>query len=147
MTRLPAKLIPSHFDCVRGYENRNLDGLLQSSFSPWWSSEISSLRVMVEHRLARLVQLGIRQARYCGRAKTKFQLYLAATVTNLTLLTDKMGLTGDLDPELPVFNAVAHPDIDCSANQRGNLAWALVCLTWAFLPPLLFPKHTFRPNF
>ena len=79
--------------------------------------------------------------------KTKFQLYLAATVANLTLLTDKMGLTGDLNPELPVFNAVAHPDIDCCANQRGNLAWALVSLTWAFLPPLLFPKHAFRPNF
>ena len=37
-------------------------------------------RVVVEHRLARLVQLGIRQARYFGRVKTKFQLYLAATV-------------------------------------------------------------------
>ena len=34
-------------------------------------------RVVVEHRLARLVQLGIRQARYFGRAKTRFQLYLA----------------------------------------------------------------------
>ena len=43
-------------------------------------------RVVVEHRLARLVQLGIRQARYFGRAKTRFQLYLAATVTNLTLV-------------------------------------------------------------
>ena len=29
-------------------------------------------RVVVEHRLARLVQLGIRQARYFGRVKTKF---------------------------------------------------------------------------
>ena len=35
-------------------------------------------RRVVEHRLARLVQLGIRQSRYFGRAKTKFQLYLAA---------------------------------------------------------------------
>ena len=40
-------------------------------------------RVVVEHRLARLVQLGIRQARYFGRVKTRFQLYLAATVANL----------------------------------------------------------------
>ena len=109
-------------------------------------AQYRQLRVVVEHRLARLVQLGIRQARYSGRAQTKFQLYLAATVANLTLLTGKMGLTGDLDPELPVFNAVAHLDIDCSANQRGNLTWALGCLTWAFLPPLLFPKHAFRPN-
>ena len=37
--------------------------------------EYRQRRVVVEHRL---VQLGIRQARYFGRAKTKFQLYLAA---------------------------------------------------------------------
>src|ERR1035437_7099192 len=43
-------------------------------------------RQAVEHRLARLVQLGIRQARYVGRAKTLFQLLMAATVANLTLL-------------------------------------------------------------
>ena len=44
--------------------------------------EYRQRRVVVEHRLARLVQLGIRQSRYFGRAKTKFQLYLAATVAN-----------------------------------------------------------------
>ena len=38
--------------------------------------EYRARRVVVEHRLARLVQLGIRQARYFGRVKTKFQLYL-----------------------------------------------------------------------
>ena len=53
-------------------------------------------RVVVEHRLARLVQLGIRQARYFGRARTRFQLYLAATVANLTLVAGKDGLTGDV---------------------------------------------------
>ena len=47
-------------------------------------TEYRQLRVVVEHRLARLVQLGIRQARYFGRARPKFQLYLAATVANLT---------------------------------------------------------------
>ena len=38
------------------------------------------LRVVAEHRLARSATggLGIRQARYFGRVKTKFQLYLAA---------------------------------------------------------------------
>ena len=50
--------------------------------------------MVVEHRLARLVQLGIRQARYIGRVKTKFQLYLASTVANLTLLGGRLGLTG-----------------------------------------------------
>ena len=42
-------------------------------------------RQVVEHRLARLVQLGLRQSRYFGRAKTQFQLLMAATVANLTL--------------------------------------------------------------
>jgi hypothetical protein len=43
-------------------------------------------RQVVEHRIARLVQLGIRQARYIGRTKTLFQFCLAAAVANLTLL-------------------------------------------------------------
>ena len=43
-------------------------------------------RQAAEHRLARLMQLGVRQARYVGRAKTLCQLLLAATVANLTLV-------------------------------------------------------------
>ena len=110
-------------------------------------TEYSQLRVVVEHRLARLVQLGIRQARYFGRAKTKFQLYLAATVANLTLLTDKMGLTGDPDPELSACTAVVRANVDCSTNRLDNLVWPLACLTSVFLLISPFPKHTFRPNF
>jgi hypothetical protein len=40
-------------------------------------------RVVVEHRLARLGQLGMGQARYLGRAKTRCQLLLLATIANL----------------------------------------------------------------
>lgn len=40
-------------------------------------------RVGVEHALARLARLGIGQARYRGREKTRFQLQMAATVANL----------------------------------------------------------------
>ena len=40
-------------------------------------------RVVVEHRLARLGQLGIGQARYGGRKKVRFQVLLAATLANL----------------------------------------------------------------
>jgi hypothetical protein len=40
-------------------------------------------RVVVEHRLARLGQLGMGQARYVGRAKTRCQLLLLATIANL----------------------------------------------------------------
>ena len=63
-------------------------------------------RVVVEHRLARLVQLGIRQSRYFGRAKTKFQLYLAATVANLTLVAAKFGLTGNTGGDSSVGSAL-----------------------------------------
>lgn len=39
-------------------------------------------RIIVENSLARLSHLGIGQARYVGRAKTAFQLAIAATVAN-----------------------------------------------------------------
>ena len=42
------------------------------------------LRQTGAHRIARLVQLGLRQARYCGHQKTHFQLCMTATVANLT---------------------------------------------------------------
>jgi hypothetical protein len=40
----------------------------------------------VEHRIARLAQLGIRKSRFFGRQKTKFQLLMASAVANLTLV-------------------------------------------------------------
>jgi Transposase DDE domain len=53
------------------------------------------LRQAAEHRLARLMQLGVRQARYYGRTKTCFQLLMAATVANLTLVARRIGLMRD----------------------------------------------------
>jgi len=43
-------------------------------------------RVVVEHRIARLVQLGIRQSRYLGRTKTCLQVVMAAVVANVSLV-------------------------------------------------------------
>ena len=43
-------------------------------------------RVVVEHRIARLVQLGIRKSRYFGRTKTRFQVVMAAVVANFSLV-------------------------------------------------------------
>jgi len=48
-------------------------------------------RVVAEHRLGRLVQLGARQARYFGKAKTQFQIALLATVANLGLVVAASG--------------------------------------------------------
>ena len=60
---------------------------LSEEFSPY-----RELRQVAEHRIARLMQLGVRQARYFGRAKTLYQLLMAATVANLTLVAARVGL-------------------------------------------------------
>ena len=85
---------PLRAQCTRGQGGRTVqlhpqEALLQQArelqASPAFD-EIRQRRQVVEHRIARLVQLGIRQARYVGRTKTLFQLGLAAAVANLTLL-------------------------------------------------------------
>ena len=107
-------------------------------------------RVVVEHRLARLVQLGIRQARYFGRAKTRFQLYLAATVANLTLVAGKAGLTGDIGGAATGDRA-ACADTGSAAATFGAIRlgqiWLLALLTPAFLPKALFSTKAFHPHF
>ena len=107
-------------------------------------------RVVVEHRLARLVQLGISQARYFGRVKTKFQLYLAATVANLTLVAAKAGLTGDIG-NAAVGNRGASAGTGDVAAILGAIRlgqiWSLALLTPAFLPKTLFSTKAFHPHF
>jgi hypothetical protein len=63
--------------------------------------EYRTRRQVVEHRLARLVQLGIRQARYVGRAKTHFQLLMAAAVANLTRIASATSWTTPARPSNP----------------------------------------------
>ena len=111
-------------------------------------------RVVVEHRLARLVQLSIRQARYFGRAKTKFQLYLAATVANLTLVAGKAGLSGSTgggaESRSAVLNIVRAVVVNAAASfstVRPGLLWSLILLTSALLPKSLSPTRAFRPGF
>ena len=61
------------------------------------------LRQVAEHRLARLMQLGVHQARYFGRTKTLLQLLIAATVANLTLVATKAGLMRDRNNPKPTL--------------------------------------------
>ena len=107
-------------------------------------------RVVVEHRLARLVQLGIRQARYFGRAKTRFQLYLAATVANLTLVADIPGLMGDIS-DAAIGSHPAHVDTGSFATNLGAIGfdrvWPLALLTTGFLPITLSSIKAFHPSF
>jgi len=96
---------PLRSRCTRGQGGRTVhvhpqEALLQRArqlqASPAFG-EARRRRQVVEHRIARLAQLGIRQARYLGRTKTLFQVCLAAAVANLTLLatTSSAALIGD----------------------------------------------------
>ena len=116
--------------------------------------EYRARRVVVEHRLARLVQLGIRQSRYFGRVKMRFQLYLAATVANLTLVAGKLGRPGrpggGATSRSAVLNIVpfviTHAADNFCAVRPGQL-WSVILLTPALLPKCLYPTRTFRPDF
>ncbi len=55
---------------------------------------------MVEHRIARMVQLRVRQARYLGSRKVGFQVALTAAVANVGLL---LGLPHALGALLALF--------------------------------------------
>jgi hypothetical protein len=97
---------PLRAACVRGKGGRTVqlhpqEALLQAArafqASPAFG-EYRRRRQAAEHRIARLVQLGIRQARYFGGAKTLFQLCMAAAVANLTLLAYRAA-QGTNDPD------------------------------------------------
>ena len=107
-------------------------------------------RVVMEHRLARLVQLGVRQARYFGRLRTRFQLYLAATVANLTLVASKAGLPEDTGGDTSVGSALRAGTIRSTVDfipARLCQIWALALLTSASLPKFISPNRAFRPGF
>ena len=97
--------------CVRGTGGRTVrlhpqEALLQAARELQASPEFAEyrqLRQAAEHRLARLVQLGLRQARYFGRAKTLFQLCMAATVANLTLLANRAAQSPTEPDFMPIF--------------------------------------------
>ena len=116
--------------------------------------EYRARRVVVEHRLARLVQLGIRQSRYFGRVKTRFQVYLAATVANLTLVLGNIGLSGGTSGGAAGHRVVLNDVHAVVANTAANLGavrlgqlWSVILLTTALLPQLHFQIRAFRPGF
>jgi len=95
---------PLRDKCVKGSAGRTItlhpqEDLMQEARDFQHTAafgEEYSLRVVVEHRIARLVQLGIRKSRYFGRRKTLFQLLMAAAVANLTLIANATGPMGTL---------------------------------------------------
>ena len=101
------------------------------------------LRQAAEYRLARLMQLGVRQARCIGRTKTLFQLLMAATVANLTLVATRVGLMRNRN----------HPQAIVSTHVCALLAVLIaLCRLFATLSPdSRLWSHTrclgFRPRF
>jgi Transposase DDE domain/Transposase domain (DUF772) len=85
---------PLRPQCVKGKGGRQLtihpqEALLQQARAYEATDEFRQdgiKRQVVEHRIARLAQLGLRKSRFFGRRKTRFQLLMAAAVANLTLL-------------------------------------------------------------
>jgi len=96
---------PLQASCVKGKSGKGRsvslhpqEGLLQQARAFQQSEAYApyrKLRQVAEHRLARLVQLGARKARYFGRRKTLFQLLMAATVANLHLIATKSAQAGN----------------------------------------------------
>ncbi|MGE3178760.1 MAG: IS1182 family transposase, partial [Vicinamibacterales bacterium] len=94
---------PLRAHCLKGQGGRSVrvhpqEGLLQAARAEQAGPagrDLRTRRQAVEHRIARLVQLGIRQARFLGRTMTLFQLLLAAAVANLSLLASRA--TNDSD--------------------------------------------------
>jgi hypothetical protein len=112
-------------------------------------------RQVVEHRIARLVQLGVRQARYLGRARTLFQVRMAATVANLTLVADLQGrcttLTSGQARPVRLPTALLTP-FTVLLTRLSPAGWRSKPITIALLRRqpafvLALESAAFRPNF
>jgi hypothetical protein len=83
-------------------------------------------RVVVEHRLARLGQLGIGQARYFGRAKARFQLMMASSIANFRRTWNwEAGGNSDSDSILPQI-----PEMRGHHDRFGLLSLSHLVLSW-----------------
>ncbi len=139
---------PLRSQCTRSQGGRTVqlhpqEALLQQArelqSSPAFD-EARRRRQVVEHRIARLVQLGIRQARYFGRTKTLFQLCLAAAVANLTLLAATSDMVSVSDSEALGWSLMLLAFIlSLSSLFLGVRLAALVIRHSAHLDQLLHP--------
>ena len=108
-------------------------------------------RQTVEHRLARMMQLGSRQARYFGRAKTELQWLLAATVANLTLVA---GLQKGEKAACGVRTSLKRLLNAIRLAIRNGCSWATAkparstfTRRAAYLSMVVFGKQPFWPDF
>jgi hypothetical protein len=101
-------------------------------FPPLWRR-----RQAVEHRVARMVQLGMRKARYRGRQKTLFQALLTAAVANFTLIAT----TARSAHPTPSRHTLSGGILRTARRLFSQLAGVVIC------PPALTVKPAFRPGF
>ena len=104
-------------------------------------------RSTVEHRLARLVQLGLRKARYFGSKKVLFQLAMVAAVANFTLVAAR---AANLPP---FFSALIYVSVILAATTSLSSTasqWRLSLRTPPVQPTaaaFAFTNTGFRPGF
>ncbi len=131
---------PWRAHCVKGSGGRSVrvhaqEALLQAARALQASPAFRAYRTRrqaAEHRIARLVQLGIRQARYVGKAKTLFQVAMAAAVANLVLLANR--------------SAPATPTL-VSAGSLGLLALLSALVRHVTTPHRVLPPFHRRQRF
>jgi IS5 family transposase len=102
-------------------------------------------RVKVEHRIGRLAQLGVRQARYFGSKKVAFQIAIAATVANLTLAMSGREFEG-LSLALPVLMLLVVAD---ELLERCSICRTQIASSWPAIRSLDAPgprSATSRPG-
>jgi hypothetical protein len=108
---------PLRSQCVRGQGPRSIsiqaEERLQQQARAHNQTEAGrqSLRerVVVEHRIARLVGLGIRKSRYFGRKKTRWQVVMAAVVANVSLVVGYCQRRAQKSDAATPAQASAHP--------------------------------------
>lgn len=108
--------------------------------------EYRKRRQVAEHRLARLMQLGIRQARYFGRVKTRFQLLLVATVANLTLVATRAGMIGRATRHVISYFAALYYGVSTVATTLFALSRLIVISMTPIREPYI-ANRGFRPDF
>ena len=108
--------------------------------------QYQQMRQASEHRLARMVQLGVRKARYFGRSKTLFQALMAATVANLTLIARKTGEMG--------HEGGARADLGLLLSHLAGLFKAMIDQVFVQICPkadifrfMAISRPGFRPSF
>ena len=137
------------------------EGLLQEARALQQSAaydEYRARRVVVEHRLARLVQLGLRQSRYFGRVKTRVPAVSGGYSgqpdpgAGKSDLSDSVGGGAEAhrvvrsDVQAVSHGVVANATAIFGAVRLGIL-WTVILLKPALLPKSLSPTRAFRPGF